>query len=77
MNKKQTIPSSVAKFCAINTPYHVLNDSVFIEAMRDITRWHQSQCVWYASYLNMHQVDVEAIQSLSDLENLPCVHANF
>ena len=77
LDSKQMIPPSVAEFCAINTPYQALEDRVFIEAMRDLTRWHQQHCAWYAAYLQMHQIDVEAIQSLSDLENLPCVHANF
>lgn len=71
------IPDTVRLFCEIDQPYQPIDESLFIEAMRDLTRWHQSHCSWYASYLEQHHVQVDQLQSLRDFIDLPPVHANF
>ncbi len=77
LNPNPTIPNSVAKFCAINSPYQSIGDDLFVEAMRDLTLWHQQNCVWYADFLKLHRVDPKAINTLEDVISLPCIHANF
>lgn len=72
-------PASVQRFCARNTPYLPENETEgdFIEAMRDITRWHKERSPWYATLLEQNGVAIEALTTLQSLIQLPSVHANF
>lgn len=73
-----TIPNTVREFCEINQPYHAVDEQLFVDAMRDLTRWHQQHCDWYANYLQQNKVDVDQLQSVDALiHTLPPVHANF
>lgn len=73
------LPPSVQQFCAKTTAYQpdAQTEVAFITAMRDITRWHQQRSPWYRGLLAQQGVDVEALNSLEDVLNLPLVHANF
>jgi phenylacetate-coenzyme A ligase PaaK-like adenylate-forming protein len=69
--------ASVEQFCDIRTPYTPHNEQDFITAMRDIVRWHETQCDWYGAFLKQHAIDSNALTTLEDIIHLPPVHANF
>lgn len=73
----KTIPSTVRRFCEVSQPYQPMDETLFIEAMRDLTAWHQTHCDWYANYLAQAKVQVDQLKTLDDLIRLPTVHANF
>ena len=75
----QVVPPSVQAFCTQTTAYlpEPQTDAEFIEAMRDITQWHQQRSPWYRALLEQHNTHVESINSMADVLALPLVHANF
>lgn len=75
----EQVPESVQKFCGPAAPYapEADSDADFVHAMRDLTRWHQQRSAWYAQLLDVHRIDVDALQTMQDVQALPTVHANF
>lgn len=73
------VPASVVAFCARNQAYlpEAEVKDAFIEAMRDISRWHQQRSPWYRALLKEQGTQVDAIRTLEDCIALPGVHANF
>ncbi len=67
----------VRLFCENTQPYQASDDRLFIEAMRELTQWHQTHCAWYASYLEQADIRPDQLQTIDDLVHLPPVHANF
>lgn len=71
------IPQSVEQFCNITEPYQAVDEEVFVQAMRDLTIWHQERNAWYRDYLQQHHIDAHSMQTLADVIDLPPIHANF
>ncbi len=69
--------ASIQQCCNIRTPYAASNDHDFINAMRDIVRWHEERCDWYKQFLQQHHIVSASLLTLDDIINIPPVHANF
>ncbi|MGC9387183.1 MAG: hypothetical protein ACP5D0_09570 [Hydrogenovibrio sp.] len=73
------LPQRVKAFCERREPYlpNAQTDDDFIDAMRDITLWHQQQSPWYRRFSELNGVEAAEIQTMDDVLALPPIHANF
>jgi len=77
------VPSSqldqVQKLCEVNTPYAKSSDldSLFLEAMKQNTFWHQEKSSFYKKLLAKNNFNWSQIKSIEDLIHLPPVWAHF
>ena len=65
---------SVEKLCLQSDPYKVSleTDLLFIDAMKEITRWHQEKSIFYRQFLKDSSFDINRwTGNLSELPSLP------
>lgn len=71
--------SKVQELCDIQEAY--INspkmDELFIEAMKQILQWHASKNSFYKKLLHINNFQIDDLQSISDLQKIPFIHANF
>lgn len=69
----------VERLCNIQAPYAVgsAEDELFVSAMREIVSWHQQNCSFYHDYLQYYSLKPEDIQTITDCQRIPFLHANF
>lgn len=74
-----TVPDAVREFCSLSPAYCAdsLHNSLFVDAMRELTTWHMERSPWYARYLSCNGVKPENLRTLDDIIAMPAVHANF
>lgn len=60
-------------------PYSPLeeSDDLYIKALKEVMRYHRTHNPFYKDYLDYYQFDIEKINSVSDLKDVPFIHANF
>jgi phenylacetate-coenzyme A ligase PaaK-like adenylate-forming protein len=70
---------AVQKLCDLAHPYEVgsRESSLFVEAMREITRWHRERSPFYARLLEKAALDLGSLRSVEDCARLPLVPAVF
>jgi hypothetical protein len=71
--------AAVQSICDLNSPFDVSaeNDARFVDAMREITRWHAKGSTFYAKVLQERGFDPASIRSLEDLKRIPFIPAGF
>lgn len=71
--------AKVKAFILTESPY--LNfkesDKDFVEAMKEIARWHQEHSSFYGELLKKENTDLENIKTLEDCLNIPHLWAHF
>jgi phenylacetate-coenzyme A ligase PaaK-like adenylate-forming protein len=69
----------VEKICEHKTPYEqsVELDTLFLNAMKQVTQWHQAHCEFYKKLLVKNKFSWSQIKSIEDLVKLPPVWAHF
>jgi len=69
--------SNVQKLCEVSTPYEIddENDRLFVDAFKEIITWHKKNNSFYNKLTQNFNVD--KLQSIDDLKELPFIHANF
>ncbi len=83
MTSKELFPpnrallSAVEKICKISDPYKKSpeTDSLFIQAMKEIIRWHQEKSPFYRQLLRDSKFDINGWDG--DLEKIPSIPAEF
>ena len=70
---------SVHSLCNTKTPYiqNSENDKLFIDAFKEIINWHKQNNSFYFKLLEKNSFDMEKLQKIEDLHDLPFMHANF
>ncbi len=70
--------SSVRELWASEDPYDLDGtEGVFVDAMRQVVKWHASRCAYYADWLSRNSFDPDAIRTMDDVLRIPFLHANF
>lgn len=71
--------ASVEKLCLLEDPYEINDQTndLFVEAMKEVLLWHCEHCHFYDDLLNSHSFDPRSIRSISDIEKIPYILANF
>jgi len=69
--------SNVQKLCEVSIPYETndANDRLFVDAFKEIITWHKKNNSFYSRLTQ--NFDVDKLQSIDDLKELPFIHANF
>jgi len=83
MTNKELFPpsrallASVEKICKISSPYSTSaeNDSLFIQAMKEVIRWHQEKSTFYRQFLKDSNFDINKWDG--DLGKIPSIPAEF
>ena len=72
MNTAERLPA-VRKLCEIPTPYDWTgeNDSLFVQAMREICQWHIEQSPAYAARCAQFDFRPEQLRSVEDCTSIP------
>ncbi len=75
----QTALSAVQEICDLNDPYRTGEqmDDLFLQAMRQIIKWHYDRCEFYKNLLDREKFDPDSLRSVDDLKSIPTIHANF
>jgi phenylacetate-coenzyme A ligase PaaK-like adenylate-forming protein len=68
---------NVQKLCEISDAYDSSEtlDALFVEAFKEIITWHKKHNSFYNTLTK--DFDIEKLQSVDDLKDLPFIHANF
>ncbi len=82
--QKLTVPdpaklSHVQEICDISEPYCYGKDmdELFLQAMREIIKWHTSRNTFYRKLLDREQFSPDQLLSMEDIYRIPFIHANF
>ena len=83
MTNKELFPpsrallASVEKICRITNPYSpsVEIDSLFVQAMKEVVRWHQEKSLFYRQFLKDSNFDINKWDG--DLVKIPSIPAEF
>lgn len=69
----------VQQLCDIEEPYRSSEDMdlLFLQAMKESIRWHAGKNPFYSKLLKINDFDIEAVNEIDDLQQLPFIHANF
>jgi len=69
----------VQQLCDTREPYLTGEemDRLFLEAMREIIRWHYGKCEFYKNLLDREQFSPDMLKDMNDLQKVPFIHANF
>ena len=70
---------SVQKLCDISDPYADFagSDIIFIEAMKECTKWHIQKSEFYKALASSQKFDISQIQTLEDCLKIPHLWAHF
>ncbi len=70
---------AVQKICDLIDPYEDLikSESIFLDAMKEITQWHINQSEFYNKLAASQQFNVEMIKTLDDCLLIPHLWAHF
>ncbi len=73
------VPEAIRQFGQISPAYASddQHNTLFVEAMRELTAWHIQRSPWYREFTRRNGVAVQQLQTLDDILALPPVHANF
>lgn len=71
--------ANVQALCELKHPYEITkeNDSLFVDAMKEIVDWHRTHNKFYAKVLRMREFESKDLNNISDCANVPFVLANF
>ena len=70
--------SAVQKLWACEDPFDLDGtEGIFVDAMRQVVKWHASRCKYYADWLSRNSFDPDTIHSMDDVLRIPFLHANF
>lgn len=70
---------NVQALCEIKDPYIVspASDKLFVEAMKEILRWHSQKNEFFRKLLEMRSFSIDKIKNIDDCAGVPFVLANF
>ncbi|MBX9688301.1 MAG: hypothetical protein K2X27_16450 [Candidatus Obscuribacterales bacterium] len=70
---------SVQALCEISSAHacSTENDALFVDAMKEILRWHVQRNKFYARLLNQKNFEIDSLKSIEDCAEVPFVLANF
>jgi phenylacetate-coenzyme A ligase PaaK-like adenylate-forming protein len=84
MDQKLNVPDNVAlahlqKICDISNPYadFASSESDFIQAMKEVTKWHIEHSEYYKKLAQSQNFSVEEIKSIEDCLKIPHLWAHF
>ncbi len=71
--------AAVQELCDHSAPYTTgaKMDELFMQAMREAVNWHRERCPFYEVLLKREGFTAEMLKTISDLQHLPFIHANF